>query len=93
MQVYAVVVPTVAITHMVPTTFYRGNDPTLPLTDGQHSGFLVMVKLFIQAKAAGAVTVTAEGGWGVTNTTEVQVNVGETTAVRKTPFQKPFQHL
>jgi hypothetical protein len=52
-----------------------------------------MVKLFIQAKAAGAVTVTAEGGWGVTNTTEVQVNVGETTAVRKTPFQKPFQHL
>jgi hypothetical protein len=80
-SVYAVVVPTVAIAHMVPTTFYRGDDPSLPLTDGQHSGFLVMVKVFVLAKAAGTVTVTVEGGWGATNHTRVQVSVGENAVV------------
>ena len=80
-SVYAVAVPTVAINYMVPTTFYRGSDPTVPLTDGQHSGFIVTVKVFVLAKAAGMVVVAVEGGWGATNHTQVQVSEGETAVV------------
>ena len=62
--VYVVVTGQWAITHMVPTTFYRGADPTTPLSDGgDHSGFRVAVKLFVQAATTGEAAITATGSW------------------------------
>lgn len=77
-SVYAVEVDAFAITHMVPTTFYRGPDPVVPLADdGKHHGFRVAVKLFVQRQAAGKATVTVAGGWGATKRSEVKLAAGE----------------
>jgi hypothetical protein len=65
-----------AITHSVPTVFYRGADPTTPLSDGTHSGFRVAVKLFVQAVSAGEAAITASGSWGALNSSRHHLDAG-----------------
>jgi hypothetical protein len=67
-SVYTVNVASFAITYLVPTVHYLGSDPTSPLEDGTHAGFMVAVKVFVKAAgpdtAARAFTVKAAGSWG-----------------------------
>ena len=84
-SVYLLDVPSYAITYMVPTTHYQGDDPSSPLQDDTHAGFKVAVKLFIKAgndgsgggggkaatAAAQTATVEVVGSWGASNVSEV----------------------
>lgn len=55
----------VFLEHMVPHTFYRGEHATVPLTDGDHAGFEVQVRLHLRALAAvNGLELCVQGSWG-----------------------------
>jgi beta-galactosidase/beta-glucuronidase len=60
----------VAITHLVPHTFYQGEYPTAPLTDADKGAFEVEVRVHLWAPKAGKGTLMVASGWGTTHTVE-----------------------
>ena len=68
-SVYLTTVAPVAITSLVPHTFYNGSYPTAPLTDASHSPFRVSVAVHLSAPAGASVTVSATGNWSADATT------------------------
>eukprot|EP01047_Picozoa_sp_COSAG01_P040740 COSAG01_NODE_3448_length_6086_cov_4.407049_3_plen_418_part_00 len=64
-SVYLLPVPHgLAITHLVPSTFYAGGHPTSQLSDGQHAGFVVNVTLELYAtRPIAAAEVAVVGAW------------------------------
>lgn len=80
-SVYLVKVSSAAITHVVPQVRYDGAYPTTRLVDGQHSGFTVGVKVFLESPGGTSGTVEVAGSWGGSNTTQVHLSAGSNTAV------------
>lgn len=53
-----------ALVHVVPHTFYRGDDfPVAPLTDGNHAGFDVQIRCHFWTHTSTTGTLTAQGSW------------------------------
>ena len=63
----------VAITHIVPQIKYLGDYPTERMTDGNHAGFNVNVRVFFSTSSAAAAAATGDltidTEWGTSNTT------------------------
>eukprot|EP01059_Diplonema_ambulator_P005508 TRINITY_DN1525_c1_g1_i1.p1 TRINITY_DN1525_c1_g1~~TRINITY_DN1525_c1_g1_i1.p1 ORF type:complete len:931 (+),score=264.77 TRINITY_DN1525_c1_g1_i1:382-2793(+) len=71
-----------AITHVTPHTFYQGEYPTTPLTDTNHGGFLVSVRIHTYAlKPVPNAKITVTGQWGVSNSTELTIPAANTTHI------------
>jgi len=82
-SVYVATVSTVALTHIVPQIFYKGDYPTTPLQDGSHGGFDVDVRVHIWAAAATSGTMTITTEWGATTSAKVAVPAGDSKQVLK----------
>jgi beta-mannosidase len=53
-----------ALTHLVPLTFYAGGHPTSRLSDTDHAGFVVNITIDLYSTAAvAAASVSAVGSW------------------------------
>ena len=67
----------VAITHIVPQIKYLGDYPTERMTDGNHAGFNVNVRVFFSTSSAAAAAATGDltidTEWGTSNTTTITV--------------------
>jgi hypothetical protein len=66
-SVYLLPVPSTAgaavITQLVPHTFYAGGHPTSILSDDNHAGFDMRVRVELMAGGAGSGTVSVVGSW------------------------------
>ena len=64
-SVYLAALPhALAITHLVPLTYYAGRHPTSRLSDDDHDGFVVNVTVDIHSlTAVAAASVSAVGSW------------------------------
>lgn len=85
-NVYLVTAASVAVEHVVPQIFYRGDYPTTPLEDGSHSGFDVGVRVHFRAAAATTGTLTLVPGWGKRTpvSTKLSIPAGNTSATINT---------
>jgi beta-galactosidase/beta-glucuronidase len=83
-SVYIAEVASAAITHIVPQIFYKGAYPVVPLTEGDHGGFDVEVRVHMWAASATSGTLTATGEWGGSASQLVQVPAGHSHVVLKT---------
>eukprot|EP01060_Flectonema_neradi_P008387 TRINITY_DN159_c8_g1_i1.p1 TRINITY_DN159_c8_g1~~TRINITY_DN159_c8_g1_i1.p1 ORF type:complete len:941 (+),score=169.32 TRINITY_DN159_c8_g1_i1:61-2823(+) len=63
-SVYVVAMGPAVLTHVTPQTYYLGDYPVEPLTDGNHGGFKVSVRIFTYCKAAMTAKIDLQGSWG-----------------------------
>eukprot|EP00040_Diaphanoeca_grandis_P024326 m.133582 g.133582 ORF g.133582 m.133582 type:complete len:1057 (-) comp29683_c0_seq3:38-3208(-) len=73
-SVYLLPLQTVAITQLVPHTFYAGPHPTSILSDNDHAGFMIKVRVQFYSTTAGATgTISVLGSWTGATMASIQV--------------------
>lgn len=84
-SVYLVKVSSAVITHVVPQIRYNGAYPTERLVDGEHGGFTVAVKVFLESPKGTSGTLQVSGNWGlssgVQNSTSVHIEAGNPRSI------------